>query len=94
MSFDPRFSLALALAALAWSAAPASAQPIFDLKAVTEIRAQYLADLDSVRTKVVALANAIPEASFQWRPGHPDRERSADARRLRVVLLRAASGGR
>jgi uncharacterized damage-inducible protein DinB len=67
MSRTTLASAALAVAALVAPSA-SRAQAIFDTKAVTEIRSQYLADLDTVRSKVMALANAIPEASYQWRP--------------------------
>jgi len=45
-----------------------AAQEVLDQKSANEIRLQYLADLDTVHTKVMALAEAIPESKFGWRP--------------------------
>ena len=42
--------------------------PVFDTKAATHIRDEYLADLDTVHVKIVALANAIPADKYAWRP--------------------------
>src|SRR5262245_58744542 len=42
--------------------------PVFDAKSVEHIRNEYLADLDTVHVKIVALANAIPADKFSWRP--------------------------
>jgi uncharacterized damage-inducible protein DinB len=39
-----------------------------DSGAVTRLRDEYVADLDSVHVKIVALASAIPEAKYRWRP--------------------------
>jgi uncharacterized damage-inducible protein DinB len=46
----------------------ASAQSVIDPKAAAYLRDQYLADLDTVHVKVVALANAIPAEKYGWRP--------------------------
>jgi len=35
---------------------------------ILQMRDGYLADLDTVHAKVMALANAIPEAKFDWKP--------------------------
>jgi uncharacterized damage-inducible protein DinB len=53
---------------LALPAAPASAQDVLDAKAASHLRAEYLADLDSVHVKLVALAREIPENKYSWRP--------------------------
>ena len=58
--------VASALIAGATTARTASAQNIFDQKGVTEIRKQFLADLDSVHVKIVALAETIPEGKYGW----------------------------
>ncbi|MBV9880251.1 MAG: DinB family protein [Gemmatirosa sp.] len=70
----PRHSLRLAAPALAalvlGSAAPrtARAQDALDAKSAAYVRDQYLADLDTVHTKVMALAAAIPADKYAWRP--------------------------
>jgi len=45
------------------------AQDVMDQKSVAELRTRYLADLDTIHVKVMALAEAIPESSYGWRPG-------------------------
>ena len=62
--------LALSLAAVAAIAiAPAArAQDVLDAKSAAHIRDEYLADLDAVHAKVMALANAIPADKYSWRP--------------------------
>ena len=47
----------------------ATAQEAFDVKAATQVRDHYIADLDSVHAKVMALATAIPAEKYSWRPG-------------------------
>ncbi len=44
------------------------AQDVLDLKSAAEIRTQFLADLDTVHVKIMALAQAIPEAKYTWQP--------------------------
>ena len=59
-------------AVLALSALPlhlASAQDGLDAKGAAEVKAKYLADLDTVHVKVLALANAMPADKYSWRPG-------------------------
>jgi uncharacterized damage-inducible protein DinB len=63
--------LALPLAAAIAAAAPvraASAQEFLDARSAAHLRDQYLADLDTVHVKVLALAKAIPEDKYSWRP--------------------------
>jgi uncharacterized damage-inducible protein DinB len=62
--------LTITLAAVAaLSVAPvARAQDVLDAKSATHIRDEYLADLDTLHTKVMALANAIPADKYSWRP--------------------------
>jgi hypothetical protein len=47
----------------------ATAQDAFDAKAAGHLREQYLADMDSVHAKFIALAKAIPAEKYSWRPG-------------------------
>ena len=63
--------LALSLAAAATIVSPlrtARAQDVMDVKAAALLRHQYLADMDTVHAKVMALATAIPEDKYSWRP--------------------------
>jgi uncharacterized damage-inducible protein DinB len=46
----------------------AHAQDVMDAKSAAFVRQQYLSDMDSVHAKVMALANAIPEDKYAWRP--------------------------
>lgn len=57
--------------------APDQTAPSYDMKA------QSLLDLEAVQKKFVALANALPESKFTWRP-------SADSRSFAEVLLHVA----
>lgn len=45
------------------------AAPVMDTAAASALRDAYLADLDSTHAKILALANAIPEDKYAWRPG-------------------------
>lgn len=60
------FCLATALSLLPVPAA--RAQDVMDAKSAVYLRDRYLADLDSVHVKVMALAAAIPEDAYGWRP--------------------------
>ena len=40
----------------------------FDAKTAAHIRAEYLTDLDTLHSKFMALANAIPADKYAWRP--------------------------
>lgn len=69
--FGALLPLALALAAAAALIAPprqAMGQALIDTKAAASLRDQYMADLDTVHAKIMALANAIPEDKYSWRP--------------------------
>jgi uncharacterized damage-inducible protein DinB len=46
----------------------AHAQDVMDAKSAAFLRQQYLSDMDSVHAKVMALATAIPEDKYAWRP--------------------------
>jgi hypothetical protein len=41
---------------------------IFDAKAAAHVRDRYLADLDTLHAKFMALAQAIPADKYSWRP--------------------------
>lgn len=74
-------------AALVVLAAPGRrlpAQGVLDVTSATHLRAEYLADLDTLHRKVVALANAIPADKYGWRP-------SSDVRTVSQVLMHVAS---
>lgn len=58
------------LAAAQTPATPAAADAaVLDGKSAAHVREQYLADLDTVHVKILALANAIPADKYAWRPG-------------------------
>ena len=62
---------ALFIVAVVVAAAPArtlSGQATLDAKSAAHLRDAYLADLDTVHRKIMALANAIPEDKYSWRP--------------------------
>ena len=59
--------LVLALGAIG-SARTAAAQEVLDRKSASELLTRYLADLDTVHVKIVALAEAIPADKYAWRP--------------------------
>ena len=60
------FSAAVFAAA---AARPLAAQEAITRDAALEIRKQFVADLDSLQSKFLQLANAIPEDKYSWRPG-------------------------
>jgi uncharacterized damage-inducible protein DinB len=74
--------LVVALAA----AAPmtARAQDAMDAKTAGFLRDRYVADMDSVHAKIMALAAAIPEDKYSWRP-------AAGVRSVSEVLMHLAS---
>ena len=74
--------LPLALA-LSVTATRAHAQQLIDAKAAAYLRDQYIADLDTVHVKILALANAIPAEKYSWRP-------SAGVRSVAEVLMHCA----
>jgi hypothetical protein len=62
-------TLALAIAAAAFvPSRTVAAQDVFDAKTATYIRDSYLADLDTLHARFMALANAIPAEKYSWRP--------------------------
>ena len=46
----------------------ASGQNVLDAKSAAHLRERYLTDMDSVHSKFMQLANAIPEDKYGWRP--------------------------
>jgi hypothetical protein len=56
------------LFAMAACAAPLAAQATPDRASAVEVRRQFMADLDTMYTKLTALANAFPADKFAWRP--------------------------
>lgn len=46
----------------------ARAQAVFDATSASHVRDAYLADVDTVHVKIVALAKAIPADKYAWRP--------------------------
>lgn len=60
-----------------------TAAHVFDEKAAAHVRDQYLADLDTVHVKIVALAKAIPADKYNWRP-------SAGVRSVSEALMHVA----
>jgi uncharacterized damage-inducible protein DinB len=80
-----RRPLLLAAAALSLGVSTrVSAQSVIDQKAAAYLRDQYLADLDTVHVKIVALANAIPADKYGWRP-------TDGVRTVSQVLMHVAS---
>ena len=82
----PRRSLVmLTSAALVLGAAPraARAQDVLDAKSAVHVRDVYLADLDTLHAKITALAMAIPEDKYGWRP-------AAGVRSIAEVLTHVA----
>jgi uncharacterized damage-inducible protein DinB len=80
------FAFVVALPAMAWAqqqqARPDA--PVFDAKGAAHIRDAYLADLDTVHVKIMALANAIPADKYSWRP-------TAGVRSVSEALMHVAS---
>ena len=62
-------ALAAAVTLSVLSVRPVSAQEPFDAKGAAELKSRFMADLDTVHVKVLALANAFPEEKYSWRPG-------------------------
>jgi hypothetical protein len=49
-------------------AAPARAQDAVSKEIATAAKAEFLADLDTLQTKLVGLAEAFPQDKYTWRP--------------------------
>jgi uncharacterized damage-inducible protein DinB len=73
---------ALGLAAIL-PARSARAQDAFDAKSAAHVRSEFVADMDTLHVKIVALAKAIPADKYGWRPG-------AGVRSVSEVLMHVA----
>lgn len=71
---------ATVLLAAASPIAAARAQDTFDAKTAAHVRDEYIADMDTVHVKLIALAKAIPADKYAWRP-------SAGVRSVSEVLM-------
>jgi uncharacterized damage-inducible protein DinB len=78
------FALVLACLVLGAAAGPAAAQEAMNRASALEVRKQFLADLDTVQGKFVALAAAIPDDKYAWRP-------APGVRSVGEVLMHVAS---
>ena len=65
-----RFRVAVAAIALVVASRPtvARAQDVPNRDAALEVRKQFLADLDTLQSKFLALAQAFPAEKYSWRP--------------------------
>jgi len=66
--FRPAHRLLGAIVAFACAASAAHAQYSPDRATAIEVRKEFLADLDSLQSKFVALAEAFPADKYAWRP--------------------------
>ncbi|HEV3142140.1 MAG TPA: DinB family protein [Vicinamibacterales bacterium] len=84
----PRFATALALASLvvAAGAAPARAQDAVSKDTAAAVKATFIADVDGLQKKFVALAQAFPQDTYTWRP-------MEGVRSVSEVLMLAAMEG-
>jgi uncharacterized damage-inducible protein DinB len=62
----------------------ADAQEVLDARSAIYLRDRYLADMDTVHVKIMALANAIPADKYSWRPAE-------GVRSVSEVLMHVAS---
>lgn len=62
-----RLAATFAIAAL--TPAAARAQAPFDATSAAHVRAEFATDMDTLHTKIMALATAIPADKYGWRPG-------------------------
>ena len=74
----------VAMAALVVATREVAAQEVIDAKAAAYLRDRYLADMDTVHVKIMALANAIPADKYAWRPAQ-------GVRSVSEVLMHVAS---
>jgi uncharacterized damage-inducible protein DinB len=63
-----KVALALGGVAVAYVPRVVHAQDVFDAKTAAHIRDSYVADLDTLHARIMALANAIPAEKYSWRP--------------------------
>jgi hypothetical protein len=78
--------LALAAACLIAVAAPARAQDVLTKEAAAAAKASFLADIDTVSSKFIQLAQAFPQDKYTWRP-------MEGVRSVAEVLMLAAQEG-
>jgi hypothetical protein len=81
--------VALTVALLA-SAPRAGAQEVMSKEAAAALRASFIADLDGLHEKFVALAQAFPQDKYTW---HPMEEAKPPVRSVSEVLMLAAMEG-
>jgi len=68
MSPASRLSALLALGTVLAAPVAARAQSVPDAASAAAVRQQFLTDLDTIQSKFVALAEAIPADKYSWRP--------------------------
>jgi hypothetical protein len=87
MSWSRAFAT-VSLASLVCLAAssPARAQEVMNKEAAAAVRGAFLADIDTVRGKFLALAEAFPQDKYAWRP-------MEGVRSVSEVLMLAAMEG-
>ena len=66
--------------------APARAQDVMTKESVVELKASFVADLETMRGKFVGLAEAFPQDKYSWRP-------MEGVRSVSEVLMLAAMEG-
>lgn len=71
---------------LSVSATPARAQDVISKESAAEMKASFLADLETLRGKFVGLAEAFPQDKYSWRP-------MEGVRSVSEVLMLAATEG-
>ncbi|MEO5817227.1 MAG: DinB family protein [Gemmatimonadaceae bacterium] len=76
--------IVLLVAAVALPTYRAAGQNVLDAKAAAVVRDEYMADLDTLHAKIMALAIAIPEDKYSWRP-------SVGVRSVSEVLMHVAT---
>ncbi len=74
----------VAMATLVAGTRDVVAQEVMDARSAAYLRDRYLADMDTVHAKIMALANAIPADKYAWRPAQ-------GVRSVSEVLMHVAS---
>jgi len=74
----------VALAAHVAGTREVAAQEVMDARSASYLLDRYLADMDTVHAKIMALANAIPADKYSWRPAQ-------GVRSVSEVLMHVAS---
>src|SRR5438874_13259498 len=60
--------LALAAVTFVMTPAPGSAQDVLTKESAAAVKASFIADLDTLHTKFLGLAQALPQDKYAWRP--------------------------